>query len=51
MDSWDIGRAGDSTPNAYFNGQLDDVKIWNYALSAAQIKKEFNEGGAVRYGP
>ena len=35
----------------YFDGQIDDVKIFNYPLSAAQVRKLFNEGGAVRYGP
>lgn len=36
---------------SYFNGQIDDVRIYNYALSAAQVKKLMNEGGAVRFGP
>ena len=31
------------------NGQIDDVRIYNYALSAAQVKKVYNEG-AVRFG-
>ncbi len=32
-------------------GQLDDVRIYNYALSAAQIKNIYNGGAGVRYGP
>jgi hypothetical protein len=35
--------------NRYFNGLLDDVKIWNYALTAQQVKTEYT-GGAVKYG-
>lgn len=33
-----------------FNGQIDDVQIYNYALSAAQVKQLYN-GSAVRFGP
>jgi len=32
-----------------FDGQMDEVKIWNYALTDEQIKQEYN-GGAVRFG-
>ena len=31
-------------------GQIDDVKIFNYALSASQVKNLFNNG-AVYFGP
>ncbi len=31
-------------------GQIDDVRIYNYALSAAQVRNVYN-GGAVRFGP
>jgi len=33
----------------YYTGQLDDVRIFNYALTAQQVKNEYN-GGAVRFG-
>jgi len=33
-----------------FNGQLDDARIYNYALSEAQVKKIMNEGSALRFG-
>lgn len=36
---------------SYANGQLDDARIYNYALTQAQIRTVLNEGGAVRYGP
>lgn len=32
-----------------WNGQIDEVKIWNYALTAEQVKQDYN-GGAVRFG-
>ncbi len=35
----------------YFNGQIDDVRVYNYALNATQIKTLFNENSAVRFGP
>ncbi len=34
----------------FFNGQIDDVKIFNYPLTAGQVKTLYN-GGAVNYGP
>ncbi|HJZ06154.1 MAG TPA: LamG-like jellyroll fold domain-containing protein [Patescibacteria group bacterium] len=33
----------------YFNGQIDEVQIYNYALTATQIKTLYN-AGAVRFG-
>jgi hypothetical protein len=35
----------------WFNGQIDDVRIYNYALTATQIKTLYNENAAVRFGP
>jgi len=42
----DIGRVS----TTYFDGQIDDVQVYNYPLSAAQIKNLYN-GGATRFGP
>ena len=33
----------------FFDGLIDEVKIWNYALTAEQVKTEYN-GGAVSFG-
>jgi hypothetical protein len=45
-----VGAANvDSSRIAEFNGQIDELKIWNYALTQEQIKTEYN-GGAVRFG-
>jgi hypothetical protein len=34
-----------------FDGLIDDVRIYNYALTANQIKTLFNENSAIRFGP
>jgi len=41
---------GRRVAGGYFNGQIDDARIYNYALTAQQMKSVFNEG-AVRFGP
>jgi hypothetical protein len=33
------------------SGQLDDVRIYNYALTTEQVKTLFNGGSAIRFGP
>ncbi|NTU46678.1 DUF2341 domain-containing protein [Candidatus Roizmanbacteria bacterium] len=35
----------------FFPGQIDDVRIYNYALTPSQVQNVFNEGSAVRFGP
>jgi hypothetical protein len=45
LDSFDIGRWGDSTPSNYFNGLIDEAKLFPYTLSIDEIKKEFASGG------
>ncbi len=48
-----IGSSGDDGANETtqfdnFDGQIDEVKIWNYALTAEQVKNEYN-GGSVKF--
>ena len=43
-----IGTRSDGIPDT--DGQIDDVKIFNYALTNQQILQVMNEG-AVRFGP
>jgi hypothetical protein len=44
-------KIGSLTCNAhYFNGQIDDVRVYNYALTPTQIKQVYNNG-AVNFGP
>ena len=33
----------------HFNGQIDEVKIWNYPLTSAQIKTLYNNSSAVQF--
>jgi len=40
-----------SSNNFRVNGQIDDVRIFNYALTATQIKQLFNGGAAIKFGP
>ncbi|QQG44288.1 MAG: DUF2341 domain-containing protein [Candidatus Roizmanbacteria bacterium] len=48
-----IGRQRDASGSTYryFNGQIDDVKIFNYALTADQVTNLYNGGAALRWGP
>ncbi len=34
----------------WFNGLIDDVRIYNYALTPLQIKTLYNDGAAVKFG-
>ena len=43
-----IGSVGGS---AYFPGQIDDARVYNYALTATQVKTLMNEGFSNRYAP
>jgi len=38
-----IGRDADNS-SSYFTGQIDDVRIYNYALTSEQIKTVYNNG-------
>jgi len=40
---------GTTTDN--FDGQIDDFRVYNYALTATQIKLLMNNSGAIRYSP
>jgi uncharacterized protein (TIGR02145 family) len=36
--------------NYYWNGQIDDVRVYNYALTKEQIANVMNEGSSLRFG-
>ncbi|CAN5322938.1 hypothetical protein BH10PAT1_BH10PAT1_1790 [soil metagenome] len=41
----------DTSASSPWNGQIDDTRIYNYALSASQIQKLYNDNFSVFYGP
>ncbi len=43
-----IGSSAGS--NEFFSGQIDDLRIFNYAATSTQVKNIMNEG-SVRFGP
>jgi hypothetical protein len=45
-----IGRYQDAAVR-YFPGLIDEAKIYNYALTAEQIKNIMNQSSAYRIGP
>ncbi|OGC47516.1 hypothetical protein A2886_03265 [candidate division WWE3 bacterium RIFCSPHIGHO2_01_FULL_42_13] len=47
----DIGRLMSASSASYGAGQFDDIRVFNYPLTAAQVRTIYNQGGAVRYGP
>lgn len=48
-DSNNLLIGGDSAAN--FDGKIDDVRVYNYGITAAQVRTIMNQGGTVRYGP
>lgn len=42
----DIGRLN----TTYFDGKIDEVKIYNYELTSQQVKLDYNQGAALRFG-
>jgi Concanavalin A-like lectin/glucanases superfamily/IPT/TIG domain len=43
-----IGRSQNVDPG-YFQGQIDDVRLYNYALTPEQIRQAMNEGSVVHF--
>ncbi|MGI6341050.1 MAG: LamG-like jellyroll fold domain-containing protein [Minisyncoccales bacterium] len=42
--SFEIGRGGDGAGTQYMKGSLDDIRIYNAALSSSQIKQNYIAG-------
>ncbi len=42
-EPWRIGRRGDAAPG-YFNGKIDEVRIYNRGLNASEIKQLYLSG-------
>ena len=45
-----LGSESDGTAGTFFDGKLDDIQLFRYALTAQQIKNIYSQG-AVRFGP
>lgn len=44
-----LGRdPNNGSPTGYFDGLIDEVKVWIYDLTSAQVQTDFN-GGSVRF--
>ena len=51
INSTDSFRIGGWSSTGYsFNGLIDEVKIYNYALSADEIKQDYNQGSSAVIG-
>ena len=44
-------RNASGVQTLFGNGQLDDVRIYNYVLTPEQIRMVYNGGSSVRFGP
>ncbi len=42
VNRWSIGRWGDSTPKSYFKGAIDEVRVYNRALTNTEISTLYN---------
>lgn len=45
-----IWKIGSTSSSNYFSGKIDDVRVYNYGLTAQQVQTLYT-GGAVRFGP
>ncbi len=45
-----IGAKG-STPSNFFNGSIDDVRIYNHALSTTEVQNLYSQGAGSSCGP
>jgi hypothetical protein len=43
-EAMSFGSRGSTAPNAFYNGRLDEVSMFNIELSAAQITELYNSG-------
>jgi LruC domain-containing protein len=57
VDLLTLGRWGDKTPKSYFKGKIDEIQIWDKALSANEVTTYFenrpngNEKNLIAYYP
>lgn len=46
-----FGAYSTGITNGNFQGQIDDVRLFNYNLTSSQVKQLFNQGSALRFDP
>jgi hypothetical protein len=51
INNTDPVRVANSNGSAYYQGNIDDVRIYNYPLSQSQVLLLTNEGSVQRFGP
>ena len=51
LDSGEVGADFQGTMQRYFDGQIDDVKVYNYARTGEQIIEDMNAGHPVGGSP
>ncbi len=44
-------RVGRVASTNYLDGQMDDVRIYSYPLTSAEVRRLYNEASSVRFGP
>ncbi len=44
-----LGRTFTAAPDKYFQGKIDEVGIWNVALSARDVTRLYNSGNGLSY--
>jgi hypothetical protein len=42
--------SGNQVADYFFTGQIDDVRMYNYALTTDQLKQTYDNGAAIRFG-
>jgi len=42
VNVFDIGRRGDASPQSYFNGVIDEVRLYDRALSQSEVKSLYS---------
>jgi hypothetical protein len=42
---------GSDAGDIILDGSIDDVRVYNYALTGKQIEQLYNQGSSVRFGP
>ncbi len=50
-DTTELRLGSTEVDQQFFDGLIDDIRIYNYALNATQIRTLYNEDSAVRFGP